>query len=102
MTYHGTTNDFAKMKSDVNALKTHLRRHQISMGDDKVDYTSDYRRGYRDMPADTYMQGDRKKELQKVREEIKVKWSELIQSTNIQSSTSSSRRSVLHFKLLLT
>jgi hypothetical protein len=36
MTYHGTTNDFAKMKGDVNALKTHLRRHQISMGDDKV------------------------------------------------------------------
>jgi len=72
MTYHGTTNDFAKMKSDVNALKTHLRRHQISMGDDKVDYTSDYRRGYRDMPADTYMQGDRKKELQKVINETRA------------------------------
>ncbi|CAE7695219.1 unnamed protein product, partial [Symbiodinium microadriaticum] len=65
MTYHGTTNDFSKMKADVNALKTHLRRHQISMGDDAIEYTSDYRRGYQQLPAEAYVQGDRKKELQK-------------------------------------
>ena len=40
MTYHGNQTDFQQMKNEVAALKTHLRRHQISMGDAKVLFPS--------------------------------------------------------------
>lgn len=71
MCYHGNTNDFSKMKDEVTALKTHLRRHQISMGEEKVDYTSDYRRGYKNLPEECYNHGDRKAELRKVIDETR-------------------------------
>lgn len=99
MSYAGNSNDFKKMKDEVNALKTHLRRHQISMGEEKVcvhvllllfypptlaplslsllftldkqiEYVTDYRQNYQTKPEDVH-HGDRKAELKKVIEETR-------------------------------
>ena len=32
MTYHGTKNEYSKMKNEVVALKTHLRKHNFTLG----------------------------------------------------------------------
>ena len=66
MTYHGNTTDFQQMRTEVNNLKTHLRRHQISMGNEQAPYTTDYREKFHANPGSCYDHGDRKAELRKV------------------------------------
>jgi hypothetical protein len=66
MAYQGNTSDFQQMRNEVNNLKTHLRRHQISMGNEKVTYTTDYREKFQSNPEGCYSHGDRKIELRKV------------------------------------
>ena len=36
MTYQGTTNDYSKMKDEVVALKTHLRKHNFTLGTEVI------------------------------------------------------------------
>jgi hypothetical protein len=66
MAYQGNTTDFQQMRTEVNNLKTHLRRHQISMGNEKVAYTTDYREKFQSNPESCYSHSDRKIELRKV------------------------------------
>lgn len=37
--------DYSAMKEEVVKLKTHLRKHNFTFGEEPVDYTSDYKRG---------------------------------------------------------
>jgi hypothetical protein len=39
-------NDFKKTRDLTNKLKKELRTHNFSLGDDKVDYTTDHQRGF--------------------------------------------------------
>lgn len=71
MAYHGNQTDFQQMKSEVAALKSNLRRHQISMGDAKIQYTTDYREKFQANPENCYDHGDRKAELRKVIEDTR-------------------------------
>lgn len=54
MEYRGSANDFTTMKNEVNDMKTSLRKHNFSFGDESVDYTSDYQRGYGSLPLEAY------------------------------------------------
>lgn len=71
MTYRGNGNDFNKMKEEVVALKTHLRKHNFSLGEEHVDYQSDYRRGFPPIASENYNHGDRKAALKKVIEDTR-------------------------------
>jgi hypothetical protein len=66
MIYHGNANDFATSKQNVIALKNHLRRHQISLGEEKVEYVTDNQRGYPSIDSSNYDHKNRKEELRKV------------------------------------
>ena len=37
--------DYSAMKEEVVKLKTHLRKHNFTFGEEPVDYTTDYKRG---------------------------------------------------------
>jgi len=52
----GTTNDFARIRDETNTLKTNLRRHNFSLGEDAVDYKSDSHRGYQNYGTHHYHQ----------------------------------------------
>lgn len=69
MVYHGNANDFEASRKNVVALKTHLRRHQISLGEEKVEYVTDNQRGYPSLDSSNYDHKNRKMELRKVIEE---------------------------------
>jgi hypothetical protein len=66
MVYHGNANDFETSRQNVVALKTHLRRHQISLGEEKVEYVTDNQRGYPSIASTNYDHKNRKVELRKV------------------------------------
>ena len=66
MVYHGNANDFEASRKNVNDLKTHLRRHQISLGDEKVEYVTDNQRGFKAMDSSNYDHQNRKAALRKV------------------------------------
>lgn len=66
MVYNGSANDFAASKKNVQDLKTHLRRHQISLGEDSVEYVTDNQRGFPQIDASNYDHKNRKAELRKV------------------------------------
>jgi len=71
MRYQGNTNDFSSMKEEVTALKTHLRKHNFSLGDEKIDYHSDYQRGFPAVDVANYKQGNKKADLKKVIEDTR-------------------------------
>jgi hypothetical protein len=71
MSYQGNPTDFQQMRTEVNNLKTHLRRHQISMGNEQAPYTTDYREKFHVNPGSCYDHGDRKAELRKVIEDTR-------------------------------
>jgi len=66
MVYQGTANDFEASKKNVADLKNHLRRHQISLGEEKVEYVTDNQRGYPSIDPANYDHKNRKAELRKV------------------------------------
>jgi hypothetical protein len=66
MVYHGNANDFEASRKNVNDLKTHLRRHQISLGEEKVEYITDNQRGFQAIDQSNYNHQNRKDALRKV------------------------------------
>jgi hypothetical protein len=69
MVYSGNANDFEASRKNVIALKTHLRRHQISLGEEQIEYQTDNQRGYPAIDPSNYDHKNRKLELRKVIEE---------------------------------
>lgn len=63
MKAHHNENDFAKIKSDVNQLKTNLRKHNFNFGDEKVSYVSDYNSGYGSIPIECFNNLEIKKKM---------------------------------------
>ena len=66
MVYNGSANDFEASRKNVVALKTHLRRHQISLGEEPVEYVTDNQRGFPSIDSSNYDHKNRKLELRKV------------------------------------
>lgn len=66
MVYHGSAHDFAASKKNVSDLKNHLRRHQISLGEEKVEYLTDSQKMYAPIDPEKYDHKNRKAELRKV------------------------------------
>lgn len=62
MQYKGNENDFAKLQREVHDMKITLSRHNFTLGDEKVDYTSDYHRGYGAMPQSVYANDAKKRQ----------------------------------------
>jgi hypothetical protein len=62
MEYRGTKANFAALKDEVGKMSANLRRHNFSFGEERVDYTSDYQRGYGSVPKDAYFKSTDKKE----------------------------------------
>lgn len=54
MKYHGNTNNFSALKEEVAAMTATLRKHNFSLGDEKVEYQSDYNRGYGTVHTEAY------------------------------------------------
>ena len=52
----GNTNDFSRLKRETHELKTQLRKHNFSFGEDSVDYESDSHRGYKNYGVQHYHQ----------------------------------------------
>jgi len=61
MRYGGNENDFSKLKEEVRTMTETLRKHNFSLGDEKVSYVSDYNSGYGSMPMDAYRISGNKK-----------------------------------------
>lgn len=62
MKYKGNENDFSKLQREVNDMKITLSRHNFTLGDEKVDYVSDYHRGYGSLPAEAYVHDAKKRQ----------------------------------------
>jgi len=54
MEYRGNENNFSKIQEEVNEMKIQLRKHNFSFGNEKVEYVSDYNRGYGSLPIEAY------------------------------------------------
>lgn len=50
----GVKNDFAGEKAKVQEMIATLRKHNFTLGDEKVDYTSDYTSGFGSLPIESY------------------------------------------------
>lgn len=61
MKFHGNLNDFAALRKEVQEQTTTLRKHNFTLGDEKVSYESDYQRGYGSMPMEAYLAAGREK-----------------------------------------
>lgn len=62
MKYHGSgMNDFAALRKEVQDQTATLRKHNFTLGDEKVSYESDYQRGYGSMPMEAYLAAGREK-----------------------------------------
>jgi hypothetical protein len=62
MQYKGNENDFSKLQREVKDMKITLSRHNFTFGDEKVDYTSDYHRGYGAMAPSVYANDAKKRQ----------------------------------------
>lgn len=51
MQYRGTSQAYSALKDEVQKMSNTLRQHNFSMGEEKVDYTSDYSRGFGSAPS---------------------------------------------------
>lgn len=54
MEYRGNTQNFEKTRKEIQTMKANLRKHNFNFGDDQVDYTSDYKRGYSNVNEENY------------------------------------------------
>lgn len=62
MLYKGNENDFSKLQKEVTDMKVTLSRHNFTLGDEKIEYISDYHRGYGSLPAEAYVHDAKKKQ----------------------------------------
>jgi hypothetical protein len=62
MEYRGTKANFAALKDEVGKMSANLRKHNFSFGEEKVQYQSDYSRGYGSVPKDAYIKTTEKKD----------------------------------------
>lgn len=46
MQYHGNVNNFTKSREEVTALKAHLRKHNFTLGEEPLQYITDYASGF--------------------------------------------------------
>ncbi len=54
MEFKGNQNDFNKQKAATTEMIATLRKHNFTLGDEKVDYTSDYTAGFGNLPIEAY------------------------------------------------
>jgi hypothetical protein len=70
------TNDFAALQAQTEELKKNLRKHNFTLGDQKVLYESDYSSGFGkeegSFNVKHYEKGDFKKEIQKQIDDIRA------------------------------
>ena len=50
----GAKNDFAGEKARIQQMIATLRKHNFTLGDERVDYTSDYTSGFGNLPIEAY------------------------------------------------
>lgn len=61
MRYNGNENNFSALKEEVRVMTEGLRKHNFSLGDEKVSYQSDYASGYGSLPLEAYKVSGNKK-----------------------------------------
>merc|ERR1711939_721888 len=59
------------MKEEVVKLKTHLRKHNFTFGEEPVDYTTDYKRGFKNVAHTEQTSGPSKEKLKKTIEDTR-------------------------------
>jgi hypothetical protein len=71
--YKGNPYNFKQIREEITSMKANLRKHNFSLGDDPVDYTSDYTRGYGSIGADHYRSaGQHREAMQKIKADLRA------------------------------
>mmetsp|Transcript_28391 Transcript_28391/g.28689 ORF Transcript_28391/g.28689 Transcript_28391/m.28689 type:complete len:291 (+) Transcript_28391:165-1037(+) len=58
----GDANEYKSRRAEVTAMKQSLLRRNFSLGEEPVEYLSDYQRGFSALPPDTY-KGSKRQEM---------------------------------------
>lgn len=66
----GEPDDYVKRRAEVATMKQNLLRRNFNLGDEPVEYRSDYQRGFAPLPPDSYKQS-KTEEMKLFLEDIK-------------------------------
>eukprot|EP01035_Chromulina_nebulosa_P021301 gene21301-27598_t len=72
MEYKGNPLNFEERKNEITEMTRTLRKHNFTLGDDRVEYITDYQRGYKPMSKEVYQQhNDSKANMIKLKSDLR-------------------------------
>ncbi len=97
MEYRGSQANFSQLKDEVSKMSATLRQHNFSFGEEKINYQSDYNRGFGTVPLESYVAAPDKNQKMKaiIEDSRSCHFSLGNDSVKYQSNTQSALREVL-------